>query len=49
MVGFEDAIARLNNMKMLCIRTPSKFTEENIFKLDKRLVRRIKVESINKK
>lgn len=36
MVGFKDAIARLNNMEnVVCTGTPSKFTEESIFKLNK--------------
>lgn len=36
MVGFKDAIARLNNMKnVVYTGTPSKFTEENIFNLNK--------------
>jgi UDP-N-acetylglucosamine--N-acetylmuramyl-(pentapeptide) pyrophosphoryl-undecaprenol N-acetylglucosamine transferase len=51
MVGFEDAIARLNNMKnVVYTGTPSKFTEENIFKLDKEACKKeLKLESINKK
>lgn len=51
MVGFEDAIARLNNMSnVVYTGTPSKFNEEKIFKLNKENCKKeLGLSDINKK
>ena len=51
MVGFEDAKARLNpKAKVVYTGTPAKFTEEDIFNLNKeQCINKLKLENINKK
>ncbi len=51
MVGFEDAIARLNNMSnVVYTGTPSKFNEENMFKLNKEVCKKeLLLDNLNKK